>query len=90
MKPLAIAGLLACLCGVWILRATESRIEYKALPPALVLTFTDLPAKWTVEMTADLTNWYSIVHSGEIPPRQLDFVLTNTAQSQFYRVRSLQ
>lgn len=90
MRASVIAGLLACLCGVWLLRATESRIEYKALPPALVLTFSQLPGNWVVETTTDFTNWHSIVRSGDVPPRQLDFVLTNSAQAQFYRVRSLE
>lgn len=89
MRPFAISGLLACLCGVWILRGTESRIEYKSLPPALVLTFSQLPGNWVVETTTDFTNWTSIIRSGDLPPRQLDFVLTNSAQAQFYRVRSL-
>lgn len=90
MRPLAIAGILACLCGVWILTATESRIEYKSLPPALVLTFSELPGAWIVETTTDFTNWTSIILSGDLPPRQIDFVLTNSAQAQFYRVRSMQ
>ena len=88
LRSIGFLGVLLCLCAVFMTRGTESRIEYKALPPALILTFTDLPPRWTVETTTDLTNWYSIVHSGDIPPKQLDFVLTNTAQAQFYRVVS--
>ena len=88
MRILAIAGLLACIFGVVMLRGTESRIEYKALPPALLLTFTDLPAKWSVETTTDFTNWTSIIHSGDVPPLTLTFTLTNHGQAQFYRVVS--
>lgn len=88
MRIAAAIALLLCALGVYLASPTESRIEWKALPPALTLTFTDLPPAWTVEVTRDLTNWFSIIQSGDVPPRQLDFVLTNTAQAQFYRVVS--
>ena len=45
---------------------------------------------WTEEVTTDLTNWFSLVHSGNIPPLKVSLQLSNTAQAQFYRVVSRQ
>ena len=88
---LVLAGLFASLL-VFTLAvstdATDSRIEYKALPPAMVLTFSNLPPAWQVQTSKDLTNWYSVILSGDVPPLTLDFVLTNAGQAQFYRVVS--
>lgn len=76
---LAFAGLAAF--------ALDSKISLRDEPPALVVTFSNLPAAWTLEKTADLTNWFSVLVAGDRPPRDLSLVITNRAQAAFYRIR---
>ncbi len=80
-----------CVLPLAITLATFSRAQSVALedpPPGLYLTLTNLPARWTVEATTDLTNWFSIIHSGDIPPGTVSLQLTNAGQAQFYRVKA--
>lgn len=67
--------------------AVESTIAMRDEPPALVVTFSKLPDSWTLEKTTDLTNWFSVLVSGDRPPRDLSLVITNRAQAAFYRIR---
>lgn len=69
------------------LPAIESTIALRDEPPALVVTFSNLPDAWTLEKTADLTNWFSVIVAGDRPPRDLSLVITNRAQAAFYRIR---
>ena len=67
---------------------TAQRVHVDDPPPALYLTLTNLPAKWELQSTRDLTNWYSVTLSGDVPPKEVSVQLTNTAHAQFYRVVS--
>lgn len=64
----------------------SQRVALDDPPPALYLTFTNLVAPWQVEATTDLTNWHTIVLSGELPPAEFSLQLSNAGQAQFYRV----
>lgn len=84
---------LAGFCGVSLVftlsELTDAQsIAWEDPPPALYITLTNLPARWTVETTVDLTNWFSIFISGDIPPVRVSLQLTNVGQAQFYRVVS--
>lgn len=65
----------------------ESGTARRSYPETTVLWFSDLPDAWTLEASTDLTNWYSVISAGEIPPREFSMTLTNERQSQFYRMR---
>lgn len=67
--------------------ALESRVAVRDEPPALVVTFTDLPEAWTLEKTDNFTNWFSVLVAGARPPRDLSLIITNRAQAAFYRIR---
>lgn len=67
--------------------ALESRIAFRDEPPALTVTFSNLPEFWTLEKTSDLTNWFSVLVAGDRPPRDISLVITNRAQAAFYRIR---
>ena len=66
--------------------ARSQSVAWEDPPPGLYLTLTNLPPRWTVEATTDLTNWFSIILSGDIPPRTVSLQLSNAGQAQFYRV----
>lgn len=67
--------------------AVSTTIGVRSFPPALTIVYSELPDKWSLEATVDLTNWYSVIHSGDIAPKEFSFTLTNENQAQFYRMR---
>lgn len=85
---LASASVVIASVPGWLC-AVDSRIVTVHPPPQLVLTLSNLPPAWQLETTHDLTNWFSILKSGDVAPRTVDVVLTNAAHAQFYRVTSL-
>jgi hypothetical protein len=74
----AVLTLAAFACG--------QRVAVDDPPPALYLTFTNLPDRWQVEATKDLTNWFTVILSGEVAPKRFSLQLTNAREAQFYRV----
>ena len=91
VKSDALGLVLAGFCGVSLgailceLTPAQS-VAWQDPPPALYLTLTNLPARWQVEASIDLKNWFSLFLSGDIPPGRVSLQLSNTAQAQFYRV----
>lgn len=91
VKSDALGLVLAGFCGVSLVftlcELTDAQsIAWEDPPPALYLTLTNLPARWQVEATTDLTNWFSLFLSGDIPPGKVSLQLSNVGQAQFYRV----
>ncbi len=88
MRAAPIITILACALFLWTAgRSYESGTEVRAYAASLVLWFKGLPELWTLEASTDLTNWFTVVRSGEVPPREFSMTLTNESQAQFYRMR---
>ena len=86
LAPGSALGVLAVL-GMLAVMAVDSHIAVRDEPPALCVTFSNLPPAWTLEKSADLTNWHSVIRAGEQPPDEVCLLLTNRAQALFYRIR---
>lgn len=88
----ALLAIAATFCAATIvtgLLAYDAPASLQDPPAPILLTFSNLPPKWVVEITTNLTDWLPSMMSCEVPPQSLTFTLTNTDQAQFLRVREL-
>lgn len=86
----AVFTLAVCIAAIpgWI-AALGSGVSASAPSPGLSITFTNLPARWALETTTNLVDWFSVVVSGEVAPQTLTVPLTNANHAMFYRVREI-
>ena len=86
MRALVLTILLAS--AIWFAAAAyESRIERRAYAESLVLSLDELPAEWELQTTIDLTNWFSVIRSGEQAPTTITIHLAGSNAAQYYRIR---
>lgn len=86
-----VFALSLCVFVALVVRGEIERwIGVRSYPPTLTIAFSNLPPAWAVETSLDLTNWISVMKSGDLPPQEIEFAITNAGHAQYYRVTAIE
>lgn len=86
---LIFAAALLALLALRVGGEVQRWIGVRSYPPTLIVSFSNLPPAWAIMTSTDLTNWISVMKSGDLPPQEIEFAITNAGHGQYFRVTAL-